>query len=195
MTLLALLRHFPTAWNNSGKIQGHADVPLTEASRTALATLAVPRDFASFRVMCSPLKRARETAQALGLAATSHARWIEMNWGSYEGHSLTDLRARLGAEFAANEARGLDFTPPGGESPRMVCDRLAPLLQAIARNETDILAVTHRGVIRAIYAHASGWGMTGKAPHRLARDAIQVFRLDHDGRPAIDRLNIALVTR
>jgi probable phosphoglycerate mutase len=194
VTRLALLRHFPTSWNDAGRIQGHADVALTAASRERLAMLAVPAEFAAFRMMCSPLKRARETAQALGLAATSHARWIEMNWGGYEGHSLSDLRRRLGDEFAANEARGLDFTPPGGESPRMVFARLLPLLQDLAARG-DTLAVTHRGVIRAIYAQAAGWTMTGKPPHRLASDAIQVFALAADGRPAIERLNLTLVAR
>jgi broad specificity phosphatase PhoE len=195
MTRLALLRHFPTAWNEAGKIQGRADVPLTEASRAALAGLAVPPEFASFRVMCSPLKRARETALALGLAATSHARWIEMDWGDYEGRRLAELRAKLGDQLAENEARGLDFMPPGGESPRMVFARVQKLLRDIATHGADTLAVTHRGVIRAVYAQASGWAMIGRPQDRLVRAAIQVFRLAPDGQPAIERLNVALVTR
>ena len=57
------------------------------------------------------------------------------------------------------------------------------------------LAVTHRGVIRAIYALASGWDMTGDAPHELDLYAMQLFTLRDDGEPRIERLNLPLPAR
>ena len=45
---------------------------------------------------------------------------------------LADLRAELGPAMAENEARGLDFRPPGGESPREVQARLKPFLADLA---------------------------------------------------------------
>ena len=47
--------------------------------------------------------------------------------------------------MADNEARGLDFRPPGGESPRDVQMRLAPLLAEI---EARTVLVTHKGVLQ-----------------------------------------------
>src|SRR3546814_15044213 len=63
--------------------------------------------------------------------------------------------------MAANEARGLDFRPPGGESPRDVQDRLRPLLAELAAAGADVVAVSHKGVLRALYALASGWDLRG----------------------------------
>ncbi len=58
---------------------------------------------------------------------------IEMDWGDWEGLTLDEICARHGEEFARNEARGLDFRPPGGESPREVLERLRPWLVRAAR--------------------------------------------------------------
>ena len=98
-----------------------------------------------------------------------------MSWGAWEGRRLADLRAELGEEMSANEARGWDFRPDGGESPREVLARVRAWL---AELKAPTLAVTHRGVIRAVYAQAASWNMLGKPPARLAWDAVHVFRLE-----------------
>lgn len=192
MTMLALLRHAPTEWNRDRRLQGRADIPLSAEARARYARLRLPGDLAGFAVLCSPLRRARETAALLGLAATPDPRLIEMDWGGYEGRTLAALRAEHGAALAANEARGLDFRPPGGESPREVQARVAPLLAAIAAAAAPTLCITHRGVIRAIHASARGWTMTGKPPDRLASDAVHLFALDGAGGPTVVELNRAL---
>ena len=195
MTLLALLRHGPTEWNVARRLQGRADVPLADAARDELRQRRIPGEFAPFQALSSPLSRCRETAALLGLASRPDSRLIEMDWGRYQGHSVADLRARLGVDFSRDETRGLDFCPPGGESPRAVQSRMAPLLAEIAAGRTPTLAITHRGVIRAIYAQAVGWSMTADAPHRLDLYALQLFRLGSDGTPALERLNVALEPR
>ncbi|HEX5321357.1 MAG TPA: histidine phosphatase family protein, partial [Stellaceae bacterium] len=82
--------------------------------------------------------------------------------------------------------------PPGGESPRDVQQRLAPLLRDIARRGEPTAAITHKGVIRAIFAEAAGWDMLGKPPARLNWAAAHLFRLAPDGAPTVERLNLAL---
>lgn len=195
MTLLALLRHAPTEWNRTGRMQGRADVSLLDESRADLARLALPAPLADFRVLSSPLRRCLETAAGLGLVASPDARLIEMDWGRSEGRTLAELRATYGAAFAANEASGLDFRPDGGESPRDVQARIVPLMAEIARRRQPTLAITHRGVIRAVYAQATGWNMVGPPPDELDPQAVHLFRLDPNGRPTVDRLNIPLVRR
>ena len=90
------------------------------------------------------------------------------------------------------EAEGLDFRAPGGESPRDVQARLAPLLAEIARAARPTVAVTHKGVIRALYALAVGWDMTDKPPEKLRDDCVHVFTLSAEGAPSVDRLNLPL---
>lgn len=194
MTMLALLRHAPTEWNRDRRLQGRADIPLSAEARTQYARQRLPRDLGGFAVRCSPLRRAVETAALLGLAATPDPRLIEMDWGGYEGRTLAALRAQYGAALAANEARGLDFRPPGGESPRDVLARVEPLLAEIAAAGTPTLCITHRGVIRAIHARARGWDMIGKPPDRLASESMHLFALDGAGVPVVAELNRALVT-
>jgi broad specificity phosphatase PhoE len=195
VTLLALIRHAPTAWNREGRMQGCEDVPILDESRADLMRRSVPEPYASFRAVASPLHRCLETAALLRLVVTPEPRLIEMHWGDYQGRTLAELRAQYGFDLAENEARGVDFKPPGGESPREVQARVAPLLAEIAAAARPTIAVTHRGVIRAIYARAIGWTMTGEAPQELELYALHVFRLAPDGAPSLERLNVPLEMR
>ena len=182
---LALLRHGDTAWSAEGRIQGRTDVPLSDVGRAALLAVKVP---AAMRVVCSPLRRCVETAQALGHPdAAREPRLAEMSWGAWEGRRLADLREELGAAMQANEARGWDFRPEGGESPREVLARVRGWL---AELREPTLAVTHRGVIRAVFAAASDWDLLGKPPVKLDWGALHFFRIGADGLPSIDRLNV-----
>jgi probable phosphoglycerate mutase len=144
-------------------------------------------------MLSSPLLRAVATAQRLGAVRPAvEPRLTEMDWGEWEGFTLAELRTRFGPAMAAAEARGLDFRPPGGESPRDVQARLGPLLAEIAAEGRPVVAVTHKGVIRAVLARATGWDMQGKPPARLSWDAAHLFRLAADGSPRVERLNLAL---
>lgn len=193
MTRLVLLRHGPTAWNAMGRIQGRYDEPLSSDGRAAVTGWRLPSELDGSRWLTSPLARTRETARLLGFAdAAVDPRLAEMHWGAWEGERLPDLRARLGPALAANEARGLDFRPPGGESPRDVQSRLAPLLAEIAATGHPTVAVTHRGVIRAVLSLATGWDMTGRPPARILPGTAHAFRLSPIGRPAVVQLDIAL---
>jgi probable phosphoglycerate mutase len=183
---LALLRHGDTAWSAEGRIQGRADIPLSPAGRAAISAFSTEL-VKGMRVVTSPLARCVETAALIGAPdAVREPRLAEMSWGAWEGKKLAELRAALGAAMSANEARGWDFRPEGGESPREVLARVRAWLGEVTQ---PTLAVTHRGVIRALLAAATGWDMTGKPPARLEWDALHFFTLS-DGAPAIERLNV-----
>jgi broad specificity phosphatase PhoE len=196
MTLLATLRHAETEWSRDKRIQGRSDVPLSAVGRAALRAHALPALCAGMRAVTSPLARCVETAALLGHAqAQREPRIAEMHWGAWEGRRIAALRATLGAAMQANEARGMDFTPEGGESPRRVLERLRPWLAEIAAQAQPTLAFTHRGVIRVLLAEACGWDMLGRPPAKLDWGAVHVFRLDAQGRPQVDALNVALEPR
>jgi len=188
MTLLALLRHGDTAWSAEGRIQGRSDVPLSDAGRAALAGLRLPSHCREMRVVTSPLSRCTETAALIGAPrAPVEARLVEMHWGEWEGRMLAELRAELGESMRENEARGWDFRPARGESPREVLARVRDWLMDI---DAPTLAVTHRGVIRAIYAAATGWNLRGAPPAKLDWHAVHLFRLGAGGAPAVEALNL-----
>jgi probable phosphoglycerate mutase len=183
MTPILLVRHGPSEWNESGRIQGRADPGLSARGRALVATWRLPAAWAQARLLSSPLRRARETATILtGRAPTIDHRLIEMDWGRFQGRRLAELRAQAPAAMAASEARGLDFRPPEGESPREVCARLHPLLAELAADPEPVVAVCHKGVIRAALVLATGWDMASKPPLRLARAVGCALRCHLDGR-------------
>ncbi len=193
MTRLALIRHAPTAWTEHGRLQGRADVPLSPRGRAVAARLRPPAMLAGADWVSRPLVRARDTARLMGVShVVIEPRLTEMDWGRWEGRSLAALRAELGAAMVENEARGLDFRPDGGESPRDVQARLALWLAEAAASGHALVAVTHKGVIRAMLARATGWNMTGKPPMRLAWNRAHLFTLAADGMPAVEKLNVLL---
>lgn len=84
------IRHGQTDWNRSGRCQGRADVPLSMQGE-AEAHAAVPHleGRGINGICCSPLKRARRTAeiigQGLGLPVVDMPGLEEMDVGRYEG--------------------------------------------------------------------------------------------------------------
>ena len=196
MTLLAMVRHGPTEWNTMRRLQGRVDLPLSPAGQVYVGRWRLPAEVADFTWVTSPLLRARETAVLLGLENAAVVRALtETDWGEWEGKTLAEVRALDPAAVALAESKGLDFRPPGGESAREVQKRLIPWLARVAAAGVATGAITHKGVIRAVLALATGWTMTGKPPARLDWDAVHLFRLDKKGTPAVERLNIPLEAR
>jgi probable phosphoglycerate mutase len=193
MTLLAVIRHAQTAWNEDGRLQGRSDTPLSEAGRRLVGRWQIPPQLAGFEWVTSPLKRAAETASLLTGGSVKHdARLIEMNWAEWEGRRLVDLRQELGQPMAELEAKGLDFRPPGGESPRDVQHRLDGFLTELQHQARPTVAVCHNGVIRALYASAADWDMTGRPPHKLLANCAHLFLIG-DSKLMIEQLNLALL--
>ncbi len=202
MTPFVLIRHGATEWNAERRIQGRSDPPLSAAGRRAVQAWRLPEEMrgangAAWTWLTSPLARARQTAALLRpgpepAPVRPVPALIEMHWGAWEGRRLDELRAEGGPAMAEAEARGLDFRPPGGESPREVQRRLLPLLESLAAAGRPTIAVSHKGVIRALYALASGWDMSGRPLETLREPCAHRFLLDPRGAPALDKLNLPL---
>jgi broad specificity phosphatase PhoE len=178
---IVLIRHGRTAWNAQGRMQGRADVPLSPGGRAEVLAWRLPTAWAEARWLSSPLRRATETAALLtDRPVAPEPRLIEMDWGAWEGRTLAGLRAEMPEGMAANEAQGLDFRPPGGESPREVRARLASLFADFA--DDLVVCATHKGVIRAALSLATGWDLRSRPPFRMADDAALVLERDDRGR-------------
>ena len=193
MSVLTLIRHAPTLWNERGLVQGHTDIPLSDSGQSSAEEWILPDDIREAHWFSSSLQRTRQTASILGIHARIDDRLIEMGWGVWEGKSLQDLRDIHGEAMKQNESLGLDFCPPDGESPRMVQERIMPWLQYVGAVDYAVAAVTHRGVIRALTALATGWDMTGKELHKLRPGTCRQFCISAAGRPALLQPDISLV--
>lgn len=192
--IVSLLRHGSTAWNEQGRMQGRLDIPLSARGRAEVRAWRVPSEsMGPLPWVSSPLRRAVETAQLLsGAKPRCEGALIEMDWGEWEGFRLDELRARFGAEFARMEKLGLDFRPPGGESPRDVLHRVEGWLAGAAVQGKPLVAVSHKGVLRVALAAATGWDMTCKPPIRLQPATLHRFAVAHDGSISIVECNVPL---
>ncbi|MGH9278828.1 MAG: histidine phosphatase family protein, partial [Acidimicrobiales bacterium] len=94
--MLWLIRHGQTTANAAGLIQGRTDPALSDLGRRQAAALGA-RLPAPARVISSPLSRARRTAELAGRTVEVDDRWIELDYGRFEGEAVRDVRADLWA--------------------------------------------------------------------------------------------------
>ena len=190
----AILRHAPTAWNGAGRLQGTTDIPLGPDGERAAREWRLPAPADGWRRVCSPLQRARRTAELLRPSApvTVESRLREMSFGIWEGKSVAQLRVDFGETFLEAERRGIDFHPPGGESPRLTIERLRGWARDLAATGEPAVAVSHKAAIRALLALATGWDMTGRQPVRLDWRCLHFFIARRDGSVSLDRPNVPL---
>ena len=160
-TRLLLVSHASTAAQRAGRFP--ADDPLdarglaeAHAARTRL-TIA---DHAAAFV--SPAVCARDTAVALGLAASVDAGLADMNYGTWQGRRLADLAAEAPQDLAA-WTRDPDAAPHGGESFSQLVKRVGEWLDALdsakdraPKHARHVIAVTHAPVLRAAIVYALG---------------------------------------
>jgi len=193
---IAFLRHGPTDWNATGRFQGHTDIPLSTVGLAKMAALRLPPDFVPARIFVSPLARARQTAQALGLPpGTPDARLMEQNWGQWEGLTRAQILERHGDDAFARFGLGAAFRPEGGESTGELNTRLAAFLTDIAQEQSNAVAVAHLGVLRAAYTLATGWDMATPMPAGLDVSKILLLSLAPDGSAKIAALNVDFSSR
>jgi broad specificity phosphatase PhoE len=148
-----LARHGQTAYNAEGRFQGQGAVPLDATGRAQAAELAeraVPYEFAA--LWCSPLQRARETADVvarrIGLVPREDARLMETDAGDWTDRSFAEVQAEAPAEFERFRTGDPTFAFPGGESFAQQGVRVAAAFYDIKRAEAPALIVCHGGVIR-----------------------------------------------
>ena len=154
---LYFVRHGQTDWNASGKIQGRADIELNEigikqAEETGKALQNEKIDL----VICSPLKRAKQTAEVIcknrNIPIIYDEGIIERDFG----------------EFEAKNKESLDFTECWNynenrqfkkmENIREFFDRIYSFLDKVKKQYKDenVLIVAHGGVSIPVNCYFNG---------------------------------------
>lgn len=147
---LYLVRHGDIGCH--GRYIGSSDPDLSPLGWQQMGGLA-----AAFRprrvdaILCSPLRRCRQSLEALAVIAPVRFQDAlrEVDFGAWEGKSFTEIVASDDQSVAAWAAGASDFTFPGGESLALFYQRMVALWQSLmAAEEDSLLVVTHGGVIR-----------------------------------------------
>jgi broad specificity phosphatase PhoE len=145
------------------------------------------------RVIASPLRRARDTAEdlATGLPVEVDPRWIEVDYGEFDGRPLRDVPAAVWAEWRTDP----DYHPPGGESladagtrVRSACEELFAVDGEGARAEGDVVVVSHVSPIKAATCWALGLGDEGAWRLYLATASVTRISWGATG-PVLHRYN------
>jgi broad specificity phosphatase PhoE len=184
---LYFIRHGETDWNAEARLQGQRDVPLNAVGRVQAEEVAarlrglVP-GYGELDYVASPLGRARDTMErlraAIDLPANCYrldSRLMELSFGSWEGLTWREIRARESNMTTVRARDKWTFVPPGGESYAMLVDRVAPAVADLTR---DTVIVSHGGVARVLLH------LLGNVPPHLASSApvwqgkVLVFRPD-----------------
>jgi broad specificity phosphatase PhoE len=141
---LTLVSHAMTDAMAAGRFP--ADEPLNDIGcrqAKAVVGLDVPNDT---RLFAGPERRARQTAQLLGLDAAVQPRLADLDCGAWRGRALDELDRDDLAGWLTDPARA----PHGGESIVVLIDRVAGWLASLTQGATvPTVAVTHPAVIRA----------------------------------------------
>jgi 2,3-bisphosphoglycerate-dependent phosphoglycerate mutase len=152
---LHCLRHGVTSGNLQGCRQGVHDSALTDAQLAALS--GVRFDYSGYdSVYCSPRRRCRDTANALGIkSCIDEPRLAERHFGVFEGLSTDECQRRFPVEFAAFQRFDADYQIPDGESRASQLARVLNWLEEVA-TRPRVLAITHGGTIDLLYRMATG---------------------------------------
>jgi ribonuclease H / adenosylcobalamin/alpha-ribazole phosphatase len=164
-TTIVLLRHGVTEHTSARRYSGRdgVDLGLTELGHrqavAAASALAAEEPFDA--VICSPLRRARETAEvvaeSLGLTPREDDDWAECSFGQWDGLTMEEVSAQWPDEHAG-WVGSITAVPPGGES---LADLEARVLRArdrlLARlPRRRVLVVTHASPIKSVVRAALG---------------------------------------
>jgi broad specificity phosphatase PhoE len=171
--VLILVRHGRTAANAAGLLQGRRDNPLDpvgEAQALAIARALGPVD----RVITSPLQRARSTAAAISEDLVVDDRWVELDYGVFDGKAQGDLAADVWDHWRADP----EYAPPGGESLADLDRRVAAALDELAQDaqRSDVVVVSHVSPIKAAIAWSVG-SSVGVMSWRCRLDVASICRI------------------
>lgn len=163
MKRLLLVRHGESEWNSIRRLQGQADIALSERGRAqALALRDTIAALAPDRVATSDLLRARVTAELLGHGdAERRPDLRENDVGDWTGRAIADLVSADAGAYAGWRAGS--HTPPGGESWSDFSTRTRDAVLSLAADTAStLLVVAHGGVVRALLE-----SFLGLAPRRI----------------------------
>ncbi len=158
---IIIVRHGRTEFNATGRLQGRTDNPLDEvglAQAEAVAAYLQPELLPDTMFICSPLLRARQTATAIvnrvGNSFDIDERWIELDYGSYEGLRQAEVPSNVWRDWRSDN----DFATPQGESLNQVQRRVAEACDDLAQrlNGRTVVVVSHVSPIKSAVAWALG---------------------------------------
>ncbi len=174
---IVIVRHGETEWSANGKHTSATDLSLLEEGRArarALGPALAERSFAL--VLCSPLRRARETCELAGFgeAAEISEDLREWAYGEYEGMTTEEIRVQRPDWFLWRDGC------PGGEAPEEIGARADRVLERLRSVDGDAIAFAHGHILRVIGARWIDLPPFGGAHFKLGAGAFSVLGYERE---------------
>ena len=164
---LLLTRHAESEWNASGKWTGLTDVHLSEKGFHEASLLGLSMkdlDIKLDEAYCSQQIRTLETlegilnaSQQFEVPVSRSSAINERDYGEYTGKNKWEIQKLVGEEEFTGIRRGWDHPVPGGETLKMVYERVVPFYQTEILPKLlagkNILLVAHGNSLRALMKH------------------------------------------
>lgn len=156
MKRVYLIRHaLPDFPGGKGMCIGTTDIPLGEKGYAQAAEMAKMLPPVT-EVFSSPLSRAVQTAEAIGLPVTVIDDLREMYAGEWDGLTFTQIRERYPDLYAAR-ANDLTLPLPGAEDHAAGLARFGhAMLAAVEAASGDFAVVSHGGIIARFMEEING---------------------------------------
>jgi broad specificity phosphatase PhoE/ribonuclease HI len=154
-TRLILVRHGSTEHSLERRFSGRNDLPLDAAGEAQAAALAARPFGPVAAIVSSPIRRARQTAaaigEALGLPIATNDDLAELDFGAFEGLTFAEARERFPDELSAWFGSS-EVAPPGGESFSALARRVRRGRDAVIAADPDrtVIVVTHVSPIKTL---------------------------------------------
>ncbi len=154
-----IIRHGQTVWNASRRLQGRTDIELNENGiRLAIESGKNMSNIYFDKIYCSPLKRARKTAELIRgnreIELITDERLKELCFGQYEGRDFKELvKNEEDAFHYFYDRPDLYQAPEGGETFEEITKRAACFMEEVIepqRNLTRIMIVAHGAMNKAL---------------------------------------------
>lgn len=179
MTKIYIVRHGQTEWNIQGKIQGHANAPLTEKGLGQGELVANRlKDEVIDVIYASDLDRARITAEKISkstgakLIITEELR--EMSFGIWEGMLFTEVKEKYPEDFLKWLSKPEDLKIENGETLFTLENRMERVINDImSKHEGEnICIVSHGTALKTLILHLLKMPLTNYK--NLAMDNVSI---------------------
>jgi broad specificity phosphatase PhoE len=180
-----VVRHGDTEWSENGRHTSTTDLPLLPSGMDharELAPMLARYQFA--RVLCSPLQRARQTAELAGFGDRIElvGDLTEWDYGDYEGLTSPQIR-----EQDPDWDLWRDGCP-GGESPAQVSARVDRVIAGAVTADGDVLMFAHGHILRSLSARWMQQSVALGERLLLSPATISILGHEHETR-VIERWN------
>ncbi|WP_236911548.1 histidine phosphatase family protein [Clostridium sp. Cult1] len=185
---IILIRHGQTE-DNVDRIFSTKDTRLTDKGKEQIRKTKTFVDTLAYdKVYVSPLYRAIQTMEILGLDGEVEERIKEVDFGLFEGNTYEEIKDKFPKEAKIWDEDYINYVTPKGESIKMAYERVTSFLEEISKKEENVVLVCHDGVTRI----ALSWvfdNLDYFFKFKIENGSVNIISIDEYGFKYIEKAN------